>query len=416
MMNIYFYVILITLLIGFILDLVADYLNLKKLGEPLPESFKDVYSPERYLQSQEYTKVRTKFGFITSTLSLIVMLFFWFSGGFNYLDIIISQYSDSLIIRGVLYIGVLAFAGFILSLPFSIYSIFVIEEKFGFNKTTPRTFVLDLIKSLLLSLVLGAPILALILYIIDSTGEYAWLYGWGAVTLFSFIIQYITPTYIMPIFNKFKPLENGDLRNAILQYAEKVNFPLKNVFIIDGSRRSTKANAFFTGFGKNKRIALYDTLMEKHSIDEIITIIAHEVGHFKKKHILLGSAIGFVHTGIIFFLLSLFLSQKELYDAFFMQTQPIYAGLIFFGMLYSPVESLLSIALNLLSRKNEYEADEFAVKTTQDKESMIKTLKNLSETNLSNLTPHPFYVFLNYSHPTVLQRIERIKKISLNST
>lgn len=415
-MNIYFYVILITLLIGFILDLVADYLNLKKLGEPLPESFKDVYSPERYLQSQEYTKVRTKFGFITSTLSLIVMLFFWFSGGFNYLDIIISQYSDSLIIRGVLYIGVLAFAGFILSLPFSIYSIFVIEEKFGFNKTTPRTFVLDLIKSLLLSLVLGAPILALILYIIDSTGEYAWLYGWGAVTLFSFIIQYITPTYIMPIFNKFKPLENGDLRNAILQYAEKVNFPLKNVFIIDGSRRSTKANAFFTGFGKNKRIALYDTLMEKHSIDEIITIIAHEVGHFKKKHILLGSAIGFVHTGIIFFLLSLFLSQKELYDAFFMQTQPIYAGLIFFGMLYSPVESLLSIALNLLSRKNEYEADEFAVKTTQDKESMIKTLKNLSETNLSNLTPHPFYVFLNYSHPTVLQRIERIKKISLNST
>jgi STE24 endopeptidase len=415
-MNIYFYVILITLLIGFILDLISDYLNLKKLGEPLPDEFKDVYSPERYLKSQEYTKVRTKFGFITSTLSLIAMLFFWFSGGFNYLDLLISQYSDNLIIRGLLYIGVLAFAGSILSLPFSIYSTFVIEEKFGFNKTTPKTFILDLIKSFLLSLALGAPILALILYIIDTAGEYAWLYGWGAVTLFSLIVQYIAPTYIMPIFNKFKPLEDGDLRNAILQYAEKVKFPLKNVFIMDGSRRSTKANAFFTGFGKNKRIALFDTLMEKHLIEEIITIIAHEVGHFKKKHILIGSVIGFIHTGILFFLLSLFLGQKELYDAFFMQNQPIYAGLIFFGMLYSPIESLLSIALNLLSRKNEYEADEFAVKTTRDKESMIKTLKNLSETNLSNLTPHPFYVFLNYSHPTALQRIERIRKISLNSS
>ncbi len=407
---------MITLLIGFILDLIADYLNLKKLGEPLPDEFKDVYSPERYLKSQEYTKVRTKFGFITSTLSLMAMLFFWFSGGFNYLDLLISHYSDNLIIRGLLYIGVLAFAGSILSLPFSIYSTFVIEEKFGFNKTTPKTFILDLIKSFLLSLALGAPILALILYIIDTAGEYAWLYGWGAVTLFSLIVQYIAPTYIMPIFNKFKPLEDGDLRNEILQYAEKVKYPLKNVFIMDGSRRSTKANAFFTGFGKNKRIALFDTLLEKHSTEEIITIIAHEVGHFKKKHILIGSVIGFIHTGILFFLLSLFLGQKELYDAFFMQNQPIYAGLIFFGMLYSPIESLLSIALNLLSRKNEYEADEFAVKTTHDKESMIKTLKNLSETNLSNLTPHPFYVFLNYSHPTVLQRIERIRKISLNSS
>lgn len=415
-MNIYFYIILITIIIGFILDLIADYLNLKKLGEPLPDEFKDIYSPERYQKSQEYTKVRTKFGFLTSTLSLIVMLLFWFSGGFNYIDLLISQYSDSLILRGLLYIGLLAFAVSILSLPFSIYSTFVIEEKFGFNKTTPKTFILDLVKSFLLSLALGAPLLALILYIIDSAGQYAWIYGWGAITLFSLIIQYIAPTYIMPIFNKFKPLEEGELRNAILEYAEKVKFPLTNVFVIDGSRRSTKTNAFFTGFGKNKRIALYDTLMEKHSIPEIVSIIAHEVGHFKKRHILVGTLIGFFHSGILFFLLSLFLGQKELYDAFFMQNQPIYAGLIFFGMLYSPVESLLSLALNLLSRKNEYEADEFAVKTTQDKDSMIKTLKNLSETNLSNLTPHPFYVFLNYSHPTVLQRIERIRGISLNDS
>lgn len=415
-MNIYFYVVLITLLLGFILDLIADYLNLKKLGEPLPVEFIDVYSPERYLKSQEYTKVRTNFGILTSTLSLISMIIFWFFGGFNYLDLFISQFSDNLIIKGLLYIGILAFAGSILSLPFSIYSTFVIEEKFGFNKTTPKTFVTDIIKSFLLSLLLGAPLLSLILYIINSSGEYFWLIGWGAVTIFSIFIQYIAPTYILPIFNKFKPLEDGDLRNAIMEYANKVKFPLTNVFVIDGSRRSTKANAFFTGFGKNKRIALFDTLLQKHSINEIISIIAHEVGHYKKKHILTGTFIGIVHTGFLFFLLSLFIGQKELYDAFFMINQPIYAGLIFFGLLYSPVESLLSLVLNLLSRKNEYEADEFAVKTTMDKTSMIKTLKNLSETNLSNLTPHPFYVLLNYSHPTVLQRIDRIRKISLNGT
>lgn len=415
-MNIYFYVVLITLLLGFILDLIADYLNLKKLGEPLPDEFIDVYSPERYLKSQEYTKVRTNFGILTSTLSLISMIIFWFFGGFNYLDLFISQFSDNLIIKGLLYIGILAFAGSILSLPFSIYSTFVIEEKFGFNKTTPKTFVTDIIKSFLLSLLLGAPLLSLILYIINSSGEYFWLIGWGAVTIFSIFIQYIAPTYILPIFNKFKPLEDGDLRNAIMEYANKVKFPLTNVFVIDGSRRSTKANAFFTGFGKNKRIALFDTLLQKHSINEIISIIAHEVGHYKKKHILTGTFIGIVHTGFLFFLLSLFIGQKELYDAFFMINQPIYAGLIFFGLLYSPVESLLSLVLNLLSRKNEYEADEFAVKTTMDKTSMIKTLKNLSETNLSNLTPHPFYVLLNYSHPTVLQRIDRIRKISLNGT
>ncbi len=413
-MNIYFYIILTTLVIGFVLDIIADYLNIKKLSEPLPDEFKEVYSTERYLKSREYTKVRTKFGIITSILSLFVMLLFWFLGGFNNLDLIISQYSESQIIRGLLYIGFLAFAGSILSLPFSIYSTFVIEEKFGFNKTSAKTYIVDLLKSFLLSLILGAPLLATIFFFIESAGNYAWLYGWGVVTLFSLIIQYIAPTYIMPIFNKFKPLEEGDLRNAIMQYSEKVKFPLRNIFVIDGSRRSTKANAFFTGFGKNKRIALFDTLLEKHTIPEIVSIIAHEVGHFKKKHILIGTVISFFHTGVLFFLLSLFLSQKELYDAFFMQNQPVYAGLIFFGMLYSPVETLLSLAFNYLSRKNEYEADEFAILTTRDKESMIKTLKNLSETNLSNLTPHPFYLFLNYSHPTVLQRIERIRKIKLS--
>lgn len=413
MMNIYFYIILFTIIIGFLLDLIADYLNLKKLGEPLPDEFKGVYTEDRYAKSQEYTRERTRFGFITSTLSLIAMLLFWLFGGFNHLDIFVSGYSESVIIRGLLFIGILGFVSSILSLPFSIYSTFVIEEKYGFNKTTPKTFVLDLVKSFLLSLLLGAPLIALIIYIIDSAGEYAWLYGWGAIIIISIIIQYIAPTVIMPIFNKFKPLEEGELRDAILRYAEKVKFPLKNVFIMDGSKRSTKSNAFFTGFGKNKRIALYDTLLEKHSIQEIVSIIAHEVGHFKKKHILIGTIIGFVHTGLLFFLLSLFLYQKELYDAFFMQNQSIYAGLIFFGLLYSPLESLLSLALNLLSRKNEYEADEFAIKTTGDKESMIRTLKNLSETNLSNLTPHPFYVFLNYSHPTVLQRIDRIRKIEL---
>jgi len=284
-----------------------------------------------------------------------------------------------------------------------------IEERFGFNRATPRTFFLDHVKGLGLALLLGGLLLAGILALFQYIGLYAWLYCWAAVVIFSIAMQYIAPTWIMPLFNKFTPMESGELKEAILRYARSVNFPIKNVFVMDSSKRSSKSSAFFTGFGRNKRIALFDTLIAQHTVPEIVAVLAHEVGHYKKKHILQGTAVSILHTGIIFFLLSLFLGNPGLYQAFFMRQESIYAGLLFFSLLYTPLELVLSIVMQMVSRKNEYEADRFATETIDEPLNLIDALKKLSATNLSNLMPHPFYVFLNYSHPPLMQRIQAIQ-------
>ena len=409
-MNIYAVIILATIIFGFILDLIADVLNLKALRKDLPKEFEGVYDPEQYAKSQEYTKVNTRFGFLTGSVSLIVTLVFWFAGGFNYLDEIARGWNLSSIWTGLLYIGILMLVKSLLSIPFSVYSTFVIEERFGFNKTTPRTFILDIVKGLALAIVIGGPLLAGVLAFFQYAGNLAWLYCWIVTVVFLLFIQLIAPTWIMPLFNKFTPLEDGDLRESILSYANKVKFSLQNVFVMDGSRRSSKSNAFFTGFGKRKRIALFDTLIKKHTILELVAVLAHEIGHYKKKHIIMGMVISVLHTGVMFYLLSIFLSHQGLFDAFYMDQMSIYAGLIFFGMLFSPIEMILSIFMQIFSRKNEFEADRFAAETTEDSESMVSALKKLSVDNLSNLTPHRFYVFLNYSHPPVLKRIEAIEK------
>ncbi len=399
------------LLFEFVLQLIANLLNLKSLKLKPPLELKNIYKADEYQKSQQYLQVTTRFGLIASSVSLILILVFWFLGGFNWLDQLIRTWNFNPLINGLLYIGILIIAQSILSLPFSIYRTFVIEERFGFNRTTPRTFIVDRLKSLILFFLLGGSLLSGILALFQYAGIFAWLYCWVAVVIFSLLMQYIAPTWIMPLFNKFIPMQAGELKEAILKYARTVNFPIKNVFVMDGSKRSSKSNAFFTGFGNNKRIALFDTLVDKHTIAEMVAILAHEIGHYKKKHILQGTIIGILHTGIIFFLLSLILGSSQLYQAFFMEAESIYTGLIFFSLLYTPIELILSILMQVLSRKNEYEADRFAVKTIDDPNSLVDALKNLSTTNLSNLTPHPFYVFLNYSHPPLLQRVLAIKSI-----
>lgn len=408
-MNIYALIIIVTIAFDFVLDLISNWMNLKSLSKQLPDEFEGVYDEETYAKSQEYTKVRTRFGFITGAFDLLLLLGFWFSGGFNWLDEIIRAWDFNELVTGVLYITILLVAKSIISLPFSIYSTFVIEEKFGFNKTTPKTFVTDLFKGLGLGALIGIPLHAGLLAFFMYTGDFAWLYAWIAITLFSLVMQYVAPTWIMPIFNKFTPLEEGELRTKIEDYTNKVNFPLKGLFVIDGSKRSSKSNAFFTGFGKNKRIALYDTLIENHTHDELVAVLAHEIGHYKKKHIIKGMITGVIQTGVTFFLLSVFLKAEGLFDAFYMEQMSVYAGLIFFGMLYAPIEMILSLFAQIVSRKHEFEADEFAASTIKNAENMVSTLKKLSKENLSNLTPHPFYVFLNYSHPPVLQRINAIR-------
>ncbi len=408
-MNIYAVIIVLALAVNYLLNLVSDLLNLKALQKTLPDEFRDVYDAEKYKKAQEYTRVRTRFGLITSTFSLLILMAFWFAGGFNWVDQFVRDFGYGTIVTGLFFVGILILVQTFISLPFSIYSTFVIEERFGFNKTTPGTFAADRLKGLMLTVVLGGPLLALVIGIFEFFGTVAWLYAWVVVILFTLFVQFIAPTWIIPLFNKFTPLEDGDLKKAILDYAEKVSFPLQGIYKIDGSRRSSKSNAFFTGFGKNKRIALFDTLIENHSVPELVAVLAHEVGHYKKKHIPKNMIISFLHTGVMLYLLSLFIQVPGLHEAFYMEDISVYAGLLFFGLLYSPIEMILSVVMQVFSRKHEFEADRYAADTTGDPESMVSVLKKLSADNLSNLTPHEFHVFLNYSHPPVLQRIRAIR-------
>ncbi len=411
-MNLFSIIILAALVLEFSLQLAANLLNLRSLNLELPPALAGVYRADEYRKSQQYIRVTTRFGLVSSTFTLLILLAFWFAGGFNYLDLLIRGWSLMPVVSGLLYTGILLLTYELMTLPFGIYATFVIEGRFGFNRTTGRTFAMDQVKGLGLALILGGPLLAAILALFEYAGYYAWLYCWGAVSLFSLAMVYIAPTWIMPLFNKFTPMAPGELRDAILKYARSVNFPVKNVLVMDGSRRSTKSNAFFTGFGRNKRIALFDTLIAKHDVPEMVSVLAHEIGHYKKKHILQGAIISIVHTGIIFFLLSLFLQSPGLYQAFYMEQPSVYTGLLFFGLLYTPLELVLSIGLQIISRKHEYEADRFAAGTIEEPNKLIDALKKLYTTNLGNLMPHPFYVFLNYSHPPLLHRIKAIEELA----
>ena len=411
-MNGFGVVVLATLLLTFLLKAVADLLNLRVSSVDLPSEFEGVYEPEDYRKSQEYLRITTRFSLAAEAFDLLLLLAFWFSGGFDVLDRFLRGFGFGDILTGVLYIAALMVLHYVVALPFTVYRTFVIEERFGFNRTTPAVFAADLLKSLLLAAIIGVPALALLLAFFSFAGATAWLSAWGAFVLFSLVLQYIAPALIMPIFNRFEPLGEGPLKSAILGYAAKTGFPLSGIFVIDGSRRSSKANAFFTGFGRRKRIALFDTLIANHTVDELVAVLAHETGHFRKRHVLINMVLGMLNLGIMFYLLSLFMNNRELFDAFFMTDLSVYGSFVFFMLLYTPAEFLLSILLQGLSRRHEYEADAYAVATVDRKEALADALKKLSRSNLSNLSPHPLYVFLNYSHPPVLDRIRRIRQLS----
>ena len=414
-MNTIAVIILTAIVFDVIINIIADRLNLKSLQRDVPLPFQDVYGADQYQKSQDYLRVNTRFGWVSALFNLGVLLLFWFQGGFPAIDNWVRSFGLGPVLTGLLYMGGLMLFYALLSQPFSIYATFVIEERFGFNQTTWLTYLLDLLKGLALGLLLGAPLLSGILAFFSYAGSYAWLYCWASVVLYMLVVQYVGPTWIMPIFNKFKPLEEGDLKSAILSYAESIQFPLKQIYVMDGSKRSRKSNAFFTGFGKNKRIVLFDTLIEQHAVPELVAVLAHEMGHYQKKHILQGMLLGMLQTGLMFYLLSFTISYQGLFDAFYMDHISVYAGLIFFGMLFAPLDFFIGLLTQIRSRSNEYQADRFSVETTANPGAMIDALKKLSVHNLSNLRPHPFYVFLNYSHPPVLKRIEAIQKIAHKS-
>ncbi|MCL0044175.1 M48 family metallopeptidase [Dehalococcoidia bacterium] len=407
-MNVIFWIIFIALLTDFAIGLLSTILNVRFLRTDPPFELQDVYEKEVYRKSQEYTRIHSLFGLITGSVKLVLLLTFWLIGGFNYIDQAVRDMGWNEISNGIAFMGILGAFSFILNIPSDLYSTFVIEQKFGFNKTTYQTYISDTLKGIMLSVIIGVPVIVGILYFFEYTGSLAWLYVWIFVTVISFVFSIIGPIWIMPIFNKFTPLESGELRDAIVQYAKKVNFTYGNIYVIDGSKRSAHSNAFFTGFGRTKRIALFDTLIGQLTTDEIVSVIAHEVGHNKRKHILSGMALNVMHTGVLLFLLSLIMENHLLFEAFFMKSTSIYASIVFFGLLFTPVDLIISPVIQFISRRHEYQADQWAVQTTTDKRNLISGLKKLAAQNLANLDPHPLFVTLNYSHPPLLKRVKSI--------
>jgi STE24 endopeptidase len=390
----------------------AEVLNLGALAPSLPKSFQGVYDAESYEKSQRYTRANTRFGWVSRLFDLALLLLFWAVGGFEWLDVWLRGFGLSSLVTGLLYIGALSLAVIILGVPFRWYDTFVLEEQFGFNRTDRKTFVLDIVKGFAVEVTFGAPVLAGILFFFGWAGAWGWAYAWAAIATFSLVASFIYPTWILPIFNKFSSLEEGVLRTAIFTYADSVGFPLNNVFVMDGSKRSTRSNAYFTGFGKSRRIALFDTLIESHEVNELVGVMAHEVGHYKKRHILKNTLMSIAYFGGLCYLLSIALNSEMLFRAFGVSLPSVYVGLVLFGVLFTPVSFVLSVLMNGLSRRYEFEADRYAVQTTGDPESLARALATLSRTNLSNLTPHEFYVWLTYSHPPVLERIREIRSQS----
>lgn len=408
-MTIYLLAILIILIGSYIFSVWIDLLNIQHISLTIPKEFDGVYDETKYKTSQSYLKENTLFSCIQATFDVLLMLGVILSGALNYLDLFLRGFHLGSILTGVLFIFALIFALQFLHLPFSIIHTFYIEKKYGFNKTTVKTFILDLIKGMVLSLILGGIVLSLILFFFEKSGSRAWLYIWIFITVFQLVLMGIAPIIIMPLFNKFEPLEDGSLKTGIEEYAKKMNFSLSGIFKMDGSKRSSKSNAFFTGIGKWRRIVLLDTLIAKHSDEELISILAHEVGHYQQKHIYKLMGISIITTGFTLWILSLFLNNPALFAAFKIDNLSIYASLILFGFIFTPVEMIFGIISNILSRRYEYSADKFAVSTYPQPETFITALKKLSVDNLSNLTPHPLKVFIEYSHPTVLQRIQAIR-------
>ena len=410
MHNSIFYIILAIIIINYLLERFLDYLNLKHIITDLPPELKDVYDKERYHKSQVYKSVNTKFSFITTAFSLILILAMLFLGGFGFVNDLAYSISEKYIFVALIFFGILFLVSDILSVPFSVYDTFVIETKFGFNKTTVSTFIKDKLKSWLLAITIGGGLLALIIWFYMLTGPRFWIFTWIAISVFTIFMTMFYSNIIVPLFNKQTPLAEGSLRQAIEAFSQKAGFKLTNIYVIDGSKRSTKANAYFTGLGSKKRIVLYDTLVNDLSEDEIVAVLAHEIGHYKKKHTLTGTVLGIIQMGLTLFILSLLLNNPKLSEAMGVGVPNFHISLIAFAILYSPVSLILGLLMHLLSRKNEYAADKFAT-INYNGEALISALKKLSEKNLSNLTPHPLYVFFHYSHPTLLQRIRNIRSL-----
>ncbi len=402
------YLILAILVLQFVFEAFLDYLNARHFSDPIPEGLEDVYDAEEYSRSQDYKKANYRFQIVKGVFSLLLITGFLLFGGFAEVDAWAHSLSEHPVGQALLFFGVLMLGTDLLNLPFSYYHTFVIEEKFGFNRSSLKLFFLDKLKGWLLLVLLGGGILALVVSFYQWTGADFWWYAWILMAVFTLLISFFYSRLIVPLFNRQTPLEDGSLKRQIENFADKVGFALKNIFVIDGSKRSTKANAYFSGFGKEKRITLYDTLIKDLEETEIVAVLAHEVGHYKKRHILFGYLASVMSTGITLYLLSLFVLRPELATAIGVEEPSFHAALLGFGLLYGPVSLLIGLLMNQMSRRFEFQADAYA-RAHHDAEALVSGLKKLSRNSLSNLTPHPAYVFVHYSHPPVKDRIRALR-------
>ena len=397
------------IILNFFKEEIISFLNAKHFNDRVPQELEDVYDDIEYKRSQKYKKTNYIYSIYTNSFSIVLTLAFFFFEGFSFLDSYVRSATDNEILQTLLYFAGLFLGSDLLTTPFSYYKTFVIEEKFGFNKSTKATFALDKLKGWGLTVCVGGPLLALTVWFYQKTGSQFWIFIWGLVAFFSLFMNVFYSSLIVPIFNKQTPLEEGTLKSELEKLASNIGFQLDMIFVIDGSKRSTKANAYFSGFGPKKRIVLYDTLINELTTEEIVAVFAHEVGHYKKNHIIFNLFASTILTGITLYVLSLLIENALLSEALNIQTPSFHIGLITFSILFSPISELTGLVMNSISRIFEYQADNFAKEKT-DPEALISSLKKLSKNSLSNLTPHKATVFMQYSHPTLLERIRNLRK------
>jgi STE24 endopeptidase len=408
MHNYIFFIILIIPVAGYLAERYLEYLNSLMWSETLPQKLKGICDEQEYRKSQLYQKENNRLSFWSSSFNLVVILLMIIAGGFAFADNIARSIASHPVLISLVFFGIIGLASDLINIPFGVYDTFVIEKKYGFNTMTVKTFITDHLKGWLLALLVGAPVLGLITWFYYKTGRNFWLYAWGLITLFSIFINLFYSELIVPLFNKQTPLPDGSLRSMIESFAERTGFKLRNIYIIDGSKRSTKANAYFSGFGPKKRIVLYDTLQMELTEEEIVAVLAHEIGHYRKKHVLLNLIFSIIVTGLMLFLLSVVVNNPDLSVALGSANTSFHLGLIVFGILYSPLSLVIGLITNYVSRKNEFAADRFA-KEHFRADMLANGLKKLSVKNLSNMMPHPAYVFFHYSHPPLLKRLERLE-------
>jgi STE24 endopeptidase len=406
--KIIFNLIIIIPVAGFIIERYLDYLNSKMWSDELPAKLNGICDGQEYKKSQLYEKENKNLSLWSSSFNLAIILLMILLGGFAFVDDFARTFSQNVILIALLFFAIIGLGSDVINIPFSFYDNFIIEKKYGFNTMTIRTFITDHFKSWFIAVLIGGPVLGLITWFYYTTGKNFWLYAWGLITIFSVFINFFYSELIVPLFNKQVPLQEGELRSKIEEFAKKTGFRLKNIYVIDGSKRSTKANAYFAGFGPKKRIVLYDTLQKELSDDEIVAVLAHEIGHYKRKHVLQSIALSVIVTGLMLYLFSVVVNSPYLSESLGSSNPSFHLGLIVFGILYSPLSLIIGLCTNYLSRKNEFEADRF-VKDNYQPAILNSALRKLSVKNLSNMNPHPAYVFFHYSHPPLLERLEKLE-------